>query len=70
MKSESDSNLCNPKDIIKSTVLQLLTISLRDCVVVLSNDLVGLKHSLSEVNQPAQITVSTKISGQIYQLSL
>jgi hypothetical protein len=31
---------------------------------------VGLKHSLSEVNQPAQITVSTKISGQIYQLSL
>ena len=52
--SESDANLCGPEDIFKGAILQLLTLSLRNRSVVLSNDLVGLQHSLSKVIQPVQ----------------
>ena len=54
VRSEYDANLSCPQDVLKGTILQLLSLSLRDSAVVLSNDLVGLQHALSKVFQPAQ----------------
>ena len=54
-----NADLCCPQYILKGAVLQLLAFCFRDCSVVLSDDLVGLQHSFSMVDQPAQSIITS-----------